>query len=252
MLGLMTDKAARRHVVVLAPMPLELDAVVQAFGLQRTGEDLADPWIGRVGQSEVTALHTGMGPPVTRATASALFDTPRQGMARPDHVMNVGICGGLRRDVEVGTVLNPEVIVEHSSGATYNHHPPGTEPRAGKLATMEAVTLDSDLSRRLLEDGFLGVDMESSAVAEVCEAYGCDWSIYRCIGDRHFDGLLSDKVVATANPDGSPNVEAVKRLLAEHPELLPKLEQLARDSAMAARRAAEAAVRGCLALDELR
>ncbi|HLX88538.1 MAG TPA: hypothetical protein VKR22_08820 [Acidimicrobiales bacterium] len=246
----MSNVDARRHVVVLAPMPLELEAIVQAFGLRQTGEEPDAPWSGLVGHSQVTAIHTGMGPPVTREAAKALFEGGDPLGSRPDHLMSIGICGGLRRDLEVGTLLNPEVIVEHSTGAVYDHRPPGSAPRLGKLATMEAVTLDRGLSSRLLEGGFLGVDMESSAVAEMGEAYGCRWSVYRCIGDRHFDGLLDDRVVATANPDGSPNVEAVTRLLAEDPGLLPKLKQLAHDSAMAARRAAEAAVRGCLALDD--
>jgi nucleoside phosphorylase len=53
------------------------------------------------------------------------------------------------------------------------------------------VSLDPELSQRFLQDGCLGVDMESSAVAEVCEAQGCPWSVYRCIGDRQFDGSLA-------------------------------------------------------------
>ena len=69
MMMAMTEEAARRQVVVLAPMPLEMDAVVRAFGLERTGQEHGAPWSGRVGLSEITALHTGMGPPVTRSSA---------------------------------------------------------------------------------------------------------------------------------------------------------------------------------------
>jgi hypothetical protein len=110
------------------------------------------------------------------------------------------------------------------------------------------VSLDPELSRRLFADGFFGVDMESAAVAEVCEAHGCDWSVYRCIGDRYFDGLLDERLVGMANPDGSADIEAVTRMLADEPDLLPKLERLSHDSLLAARLAAEAARRGCFAL----
>jgi hypothetical protein len=41
----------------------------------------------------------------------------------------------------------------------------------------------------------------------------------------------------------------IGRLIEAEPELATKLERLAHDSALAARLAAEAAVRGCLALD---
>ena len=231
-------------------MPLEMEAVTRAFGLRPSGDEPRAPWSGRVGRSEVTAIHTGMGPSVTRLAATALFESAGPEGSPPDHVMSVGICGGLHRDLEVGTLLNPLVVVEHATGATYSHHPPGLAPQEGKLATMEAVSLDQELSRRLLADGFLGVDMESSAVAEVCEANGCAWSVYRCIGDRYFDGLLDQRVVAMARPDGSADVEAVQQLLAEEPALLPNLRRLARDSAVAAGVAADAAVRGCLALDD--
>jgi nucleoside phosphorylase len=240
--------AADRHVVILAPMPLEMDAIVTAFGLIPADDAEGSPWAGRVGRSEVTAIHIGMGPPVTRVATTRLFAEPPGG--RPvDHVMIAGICGGLDPDVDVGTLLNPETVVEFTSGRAYRHRPPGDLPQGGKLMTTEGATLDVELSRQMCRDGFLGVDMETSAVAEVCEARGCAWSAYRCIGDRYVDGLLDERIIAATNPDGSGNMEEIGRLLAAEPALAAKLGQLAHDSSLAARLAAEAAVRGCLALD---
>ena len=205
------------RVLVLAPMPLELEAIVTAFGL-------------------------------TRAALSRVFDATRPDHTPFDHVMIAGICGGLDPDLPVGTLVNPDTVIDHTSGATYAHTPPGAAPTAGTLITTEGVSLDKDQSLRFFEDGCIAVDMETSAVAEVCEANGCPWSVYRCISDRHFDGLLDERVINLANPDGSGNREAFEQLLAEDPSILPKLEQLGRDSELAARLAAEAAVRGCLAL----
>ena len=74
-------------------------------------------------------------------------------------------------------------------------------------------------------------------------------SDYRCIGDRYMDGLLDERIFRATNADGSGNMDAIARLLAAEPDLAAKLEQLGRDATRAARRAAEAAVRGCLALD---
>jgi futalosine hydrolase len=236
------------RVLVLAPMPLELEAIVAAFGLTRAGESDTAPLTGRVGDAQVTAIHIGMGPPLTRAALSRVFDTAPPDDTPFDHVMIAGICGGLDPDLPVGTMINPEVVVDHTSGARYRHAPPGAAPRAGKLITTEGVSLDAEQSLRFFEEGCIGVDMETSAVAEVCEANGCPWSVYRCISDRHFDGLLDERVVALANPDGSGNREAFKRLLAEDPSIAAKLEQLGRDSDLAARLAAEAAAAGCLAL----
>jgi nucleoside phosphorylase len=230
-------------------MPLELHAIVTAFGLAATGEGKGAPWIGRVGHSDVTAIHIGMGPALTRDATSRVLDEGRAGNRPVDHVMIAGICGGLDPDVPVGTLVNPELLVLHSTGATYAHHPPGDAPVAGKLITTEGVSLDLDLTAGFFTDGFVAVDMESAAVAEVCEARGCPWSVYRCISDRPFDGLLDDRLVALSNPDGSGNRAELEKLLAADPTLAARLEQLSRDCSNAARLAAEAAARGCLALD---
>jgi nucleoside phosphorylase len=105
----MPDPSIIRHVVVLAPMPLEMKAIVAAFGLRSTGDGTAAPWAGQVGRSQVTALHIGMGPPVTRAAVSRLLDASGPDHVPVDHVMVAGICGGLDPDLEVGTLLNPEL-----------------------------------------------------------------------------------------------------------------------------------------------
>ncbi|HXA32118.1 MAG TPA: hypothetical protein VNV87_07640 [Acidimicrobiales bacterium] len=245
----MPTDSGHRQVVILAPMPLELDAIVTAFGLSPANGETGDPPSGQVGGSNVTAIHIGMGPPLTRTATSLLFDETQPGHVPVDHVMIAGICGGLDPDLDIGTLVNPEVVIDHSSGMAYRHDPPGDAPRAGKLVTTEGVSLDLALSRRFLADGCIGVDMESSAVAEVCEAQGCPWSVYRCISDRAVDGLLDERIVALTNPDGSPNSAEVERLIAAEPELLDRLVRLANDTTLAARLAAEAALRGCLALD---
>ena len=240
--------SVRRHVVVLAPLPVELDAVVAAFGLDAgAGDD--GRWSGRCGGSAVTAFRAGMGPAAARATTARLFDEAPAGTGPVDHVMVVGICGGLDPALEVGTVLTPELVVDLASGTTYRHRPPGDTPTSGSVVTTEHVSFDDDLSRRLAADGALGVDMESSAVAEVCEARGCQWSVHRCISDRYVDGLLDPRVVALIDDDGAIDLEALTRLLAEDPGLSPRLERLANDTALATRRAAEDAVRACLTFD---
>ena len=70
----MAPASDRRRVAVLAPMPLEMHAIVTVFGLRPTGDPKEDPWSGAVGGSDVTAIHIGMGPPLTRAAAERLFD----------------------------------------------------------------------------------------------------------------------------------------------------------------------------------
>jgi adenosylhomocysteine nucleosidase len=230
-------------------MPLEMEAITRAFGLQSAGAESDSPCIGRLGNADVTAIHIGMGPALTRAALTRLLDESVPNYRPVDHVMIAGICGGLDPDLEVGTLIHAEAIVDHATGAEYRHHPPGDLPLHGKIITTEEATMNHDLSRSFFAMGCLGVDMENSAVAEVCEARGVPWSVYRCIGDRYFDGLLDERIVAATNQDGSGNYEALHKLLEAEPELGAKLERLSRETTMAARLAAEAAARGCLALD---
>ena len=241
----MSDPPSTPHVVVLAPMPLEMDAIVAAFGLRPSGDDETGPWTGRVADTKVTAVHIGMGPQFTREAVQRLLDPSAADHEPVAHVMIAGICGGLDPALEVGTLINPELIVDATTGATYRHTPPGAAPQAGKLITTEKATFDVSVSQRFFDEGCIAVDMESSAVAEVCEAHGYPWSVYRCIGDRYFDGLIDERVFEATNADGSGDMAAIGRLLAAEPELATKLEQLGRDATRAARLAAEAAVRGC-------
>ena len=222
-----------------------MDAITTAFGLSPTGDRQRDAWSGKVGKSEVTAIHIGMGPPLTREAANRVLDRPR----RVDHMMIAGICGGLDPARPVGTLIYPSSLTLHSTGSSYIHDPPGDVPLEGNLITTEGVSLDPVLTRGFFEDGFIAVDMESAAMAEVCEQRGIPWSVYRCIGDRPFDGLLDEGFVELSNPDGSGNMAEIQKLLDAQPDLVPKLEQLRRDASNAARVAAEAAVGGCLALD---
>lgn len=225
-------------------MLLEMNAVIAAFGLHPTADGIR--WRGSAGNSEVTAVQTGIGPTLAKVVLNEVLDSTSG--TTVDHVMVVGICGGLSPELEVGTVINPEFVVDHNSGVAYHHSPPGDQEQAGRLMTTETVTLDADLSRRFLAEGYLAVDMETAAVAEVCEARGYAWSAYRCIGDRYFDGLLDPRIVSLTEADGSGRMDEIERLVAGEPELGAKLERLAHDSTRAAKLASEAAVRGCLAL----
>jgi adenosylhomocysteine nucleosidase len=239
----------RRHVVVLAPMPLEMQAITTAFGLKADSDAADATCSGVLGGSDVTAVHIGMGPPLTRFALERLLDESSPGYRPIDHVMNAGICGGLDPDLPVGTVINPATIIEHSTGVAYRHSPPGSVALEGILITTEEATVDNDRSRRFFEEGCIAVDMESAAVADICESRGIPWSIYRCIGDRWMDGLLDGRIIAATNQDGSGNMDEITRLIDSDPQIKANLERLGRETFEAAKLAAEAAVRGCLALD---
>ena len=199
----------------------------------------------------MTAIHIGMGPAPTRVATSRLFETWLTDHTPVDHVMIAGICGGLDPDLEVGTLINPEIIIDHVSGATFRHDPPGDAPKAGKLITTEEATLDHELSRALLRGrlprgghGVLGRrrglrgERVSVVGLPVHRRPVLRWPARPAVTWRHQPGRFG-------------HAAEINRLLTAEPELAVNLERLSHDTTLAARLAAEAAVRGCLAAGRL-
>ena len=65
-------------------------------------------------------------------------------------------------------------------------------------------TRPSDLEA-LLAQGVVSLDMETAAIAELCEARGIPWSVFRVISDRASDGTVDEEVFHLSNQDGTPN-----------------------------------------------
>jgi hypothetical protein len=91
----------------------------------------------------------------------------------------------------------------------------------------------------------VALDMETAAIAAVCDRRACPWSVIRAISDRVSDGLVDDEVLALAGPSGSARPVAVARFVARHPTRVRHLARLGRDLRTATHAAAAAAVDAC-------
>ena len=80
-------------------------------------------------------------------------------------------------------------------------------------------------------------------MAEVCEADGVDWSVYRGISDRPDEHIVDQAVFGLSKPDGSADPVAVAKYLARDPRRAKALAHLNRCMQTAARLAADAALR---------
>jgi nucleoside phosphorylase len=227
-----------RRVALLAPMRHELRPLVRRLSLRRAGSGAGTLHRGVVGRVEVVATTTGIG---TRAAARAterVLDT-----AAVDHVLVVGIAGGIAPDLRIGDLVVPERVVDLASGA--EHRPArlgGSTPR-GTLVTADGLLADREEYARLGREGVLAIDMETAAVAAVCERRGCPWSVVRAISDRAGDVSIDSAVFGLAGPDGGPNPRALARFLLSRPWRVPGLVRLARDMRLATDAAASAAAR---------
>ena len=225
-----------KRVAVLAPMHPELKAIVKSFGLKPSPSDAVFSHAGVVGEWWVDSLVTGMGPASAReATQRALS------AGSIDHVMVIGIAGGLDPALPVGSLLVPERVQLYPDGPVFGAHPIASRQAAGSLMTTDGLLDDDDVWRPMVERGFGAVDMEAAGVAEACEEAGVDWSVYRGISDRPDEHIVDQAIFSLSKPDGSADPLAVAKYLARDPRRAKALAHLNKCMQLAARTAADAA-----------
>jgi nucleoside phosphorylase len=221
------------RIAVVAAMPMELRPFVRAAGLQPSGDDYTGTFAGH----EIIAAKMGVG--MTGATKT----TERLLQSRDvDRVVVIGICGGLDESIPIGSVLSPEVLVDGATGAEYRS--PAWDPieLRGKLVTFDDFELELKMIPQLAKEGASAVDMETAAVAAVCEQHGCPYAVFRSISDYATDGTVDAAVGAMAKPDGSSDMGAALRYMVRRPWRIPGLVRLGRGAQAAAKAAADAAI----------
>ncbi|MHB8682579.1 MAG: 5'-methylthioadenosine/S-adenosylhomocysteine nucleosidase family protein [Acidimicrobiales bacterium] len=235
--------AGRRNLLVVAPMRSELRPVVRAMS-GRAGR-LAGEQVfhGSAGPNRVTAAMIGVGPAAAARATKRLLEAERF-----DHVVVSGIAGGLGPGVPIGRLVTPAVVEDLTSGRRYEPATIGDHTAEGLLATTDELIVDDHRLGGLVERGIVAVDMETAAVAEVSEAAGVAWSVFRVVSDRPQDGLLDHGVFEMLESDGTVNLGRAARYVAANPSRVRALARLARDAGGATRGAARAALAACASL----
>ena len=231
----------RVRVGVLAPMKIELRAVVKAFSLQPAQINGVAVHKGVVGNADIVATPTGIG------TALAISATERLlGLGEFDRVMVVGVAGSVGPSLGIGDVVIPEVVVDGNTGSEYRPASiDGPAPR-GTIHTSDDFIVDPERLGQLITKGVIAVDMETGSVAAVCAQRGIAWSTVRAISDRAEDG--DDEMLTMADSDGSPNGKAILRYFARHPGRIPYMLKVGRGGMTAAKNAATTAAAACAKL----
>jgi len=195
------------------------------------------------GGRELFASTIGVGPDRARESTRRLI-----GALDVEHVVVSGVAGAIHPETEVGTVVVPDVVIDLETEREFSPHPLGGTCPDGKrgplVSSGRLVTADHEV-RGLVERGVVAIDMESAAVAEVCQASATPWSAIRCVSDRPRDGMIDDSVFQLLDEDGNADVRAALRFVLSHPRRVPDLARLARDSTTAARRAARSTLLAC-------
>ena len=225
------------RVGVLAPMPSELRPVVAALGLRRGGGDGSTVNEGFVGGVQVVAAMTGIGPDLAAQATERLLAGHDV-----DHVLVSGIAGGLDGVSDVGDLVVPAEAIDSADGTRFAAAPVTGVTLAGAVRTggVDSYRLAPEELVQLAAEGVVGLDMETAAVARVCQQHGVPWTAFRGISDMAGDESVGEEVMTLVHPDGSPNVRAAARFFLRHPGRLPRMIRLGRDAGIAAKLAARA------------
>jgi adenosylhomocysteine nucleosidase len=216
-------------------MRIELQPLVAPLGLAPCREGEPGLLWGAAGRAEIVAALTGIGMRAGAQAASRILDA-----TSPDHLIVVGIAGGIGRGVEVGDLIVPELVWNLDVGDTLRPLPLGDLPQRGTLASSDSLLEGPKEAGRLRDQGVVGIDMETAAIGAVCDSRGVAWSVFRAISDRADDGTTDAAVLALAGSDGSPNLPAVARFALTKPHRIPQLLSLGRGARASTRAAANA------------
>ena len=180
----------------------------------------------------VTVAIVGVGPAAAAAGAAAVCEA-----FEPDRILVVGVAGALAPTLRIGDIVSPELVVAAAGGQAYRPTAPSASARRGTLVTVGTIG-------EPVPAGAAAVDMETAAIAAVCDDHGVAWDVRRGISD--LPGTLRTAAVALVRPDGRTDAGAVARLLVRRPQEAARLARLGRD----ARRAIASVTRAALATVE--
>jgi adenosylhomocysteine nucleosidase len=235
----MTAPAGSGHLAFICAMPMELKPLVKKLSLRETEINAVTAHTGTLGGRDVVAIVTGMGTKLATEGTERLLDA-----VAVERVVVVGITGAVENETPIGTLILPEVVVDSATGKEHKPDPLGNEGTPhGKMWTGDVLLSDPDVIAELRTKGVVSLDMETAAIAEVCERRNIPWSVFRVISDRATDGSVDDEVFKLSNQDGTPNASAIARYFAKHPGRIPQMAKLAKGAKLATERAADAAIR---------
>ena len=225
------------RIAFVFAMPMEAQPLVKRLSLRKETIGGVEVRAGTLGDHDVVAIVTGMGTKLAGQAASRLLDA-----VPVDRVVVVGITGAISDDTPIGTLIVPEVVANAATGAEFRPDPILDAAPKGTMWTTDELLTSPDVLAGLRERGVISLDMETAAVAEVCERRGIPWSVVRVISDKAHDGSVDTEVFKLSNQDGSPNPKAVAKYLVRHPQRIPALARLGKQANLARTKAVDVAV----------
>jgi len=224
-------------VAFVCAMPMELSPLKRRLSLEKTRVGSLEVHVGELDGRSVVAIVTGMGTSLAARGVERLFEA-----AVVTRVVVVGITGAVEDETAIGALILPEVVVDGATGAEFRPARLGHGSPDGKMWTTDDLITDPAVISGLRADGVVSLDMETAAIARVCDRRGIPWSVFRTISDRATDGSVDEEVFRLSNQDGTPNAKAIASYVLRRPGRLPAMARMAKAAKLATERAADAAL----------
>jgi adenosylhomocysteine nucleosidase len=223
-------------IAFVCAMPMELAPIAKRLRLTRGTVGTLPARTGSLDGRPVVGVVTGMGTRLATEGTTQLLDA-----VTPVAVLVVGITGAVDDETAIGALILPERVIDHATGREHRHRVLGAGTAQGAMWTTDVITTADELPA-LRAQGVVSLDMETAAIALVCEERDVPWHVFRAISDRATDGSVDDEVFHLSRADGRPDPAAILRYVARHPNRVPRLARMGRDSRVATQRAADAAI----------
>ena len=166
-----------------------------------------DFYKGKLEGKDVVVVRSGIGKVNAAMCAQILAD-----VYHADHVINTGIAGSLKAEINIGDIVLSTDALQHDMDAQAFGYEPGQIPRVDTLAkeccekvnpeigvfTGRVVSGDQFISdkekKKWLTDTFAGycTEMEGAAIAQVCYFNHIPFLIVRAISDKADDSASMD------------------------------------------------------------
>ncbi|MHB8464004.1 MAG: 5'-methylthioadenosine/S-adenosylhomocysteine nucleosidase family protein, partial [Acidimicrobiales bacterium] len=173
-------------IAFICAMPMEVVPLVKRLGLRKQHLGELTVHSGTLAGRGVVATVTGMGPALATQGTERLLDA-----IKVERVVVVGITGALEMETPIGALIVPEIVVDDATRSEHKPAPLGDTPPSGKMWTADHLITGADELAELRAAGVVALDMETAAIAEVCEQRGVLWSVFRAISDRACDGAIT-------------------------------------------------------------
>jgi len=226
-----------RRVAFVCAMPMEVIPLKRKLSLEKTVIGSLKVYAGSLDDRPVVAVVTGIGSKLAAEGVERLLEA-----IDIEQVVVVGITGAVDDETPIGTLVLPAVVVNGTTGAEYRPKQLGGGIPRGKMWTSDELITDLEVLARIRANGGISLDMETAAIAEICQRRDIPWSVFRAVSDRATQVSLDDEVFHLVNRDGTFNFKKISAFFVKHPGRVPALFRMAKNAKLAAEHAGAAAV----------